>query len=262
LRVRRWPHDGNLQIRQRGRLLAAVADGRFAPAANGLFGVRRGGLAAKDRPVSCAPALWGVSVAEDGWSGLRKLRPLMGLAIVAVVSASWAIGFASQREASYVESVLIRDFLHPRVVGWRHYLDLTFAVEPITVGLLPWTPLLPVAVRDGWWRADLGDGLRRKFRLLVFWALAYIIVMTLLPHHRVRHLLPTFPALAVMVGWLWDQWAASARPTSLRFYGWVWAALAVALAGAILLRRLPPVCRARPRRRRRLRGRAAPARCW
>ena len=85
-----------------------------------------------------------------------------------------------------METVLIRDFLGPRLVGWRHYLDLTFAVEPITVGLLPWTPVLPVAVRDGWWRADLDDGRRRKFRLLVFWALAYVVVMTLLPHHRVR----------------------------------------------------------------------------
>ncbi len=200
------------------------------------------GLAAKG-PAGLMPLLpcGAFLVAEDGWAGLRKLRPVMGLFIVAVISTSWAVGFASQREASYVETVLIEDFLRPRLVGWRHYLDLTFAVEPITVGFLPWTPLLPVAVRDGWWRADIGDGLRRKFRFLVFWALAYVVVMTLLPHHRVRHLLPTFPALAVMVGWLWDRWAASARPTSLQLYGWVWAVLAAALAGAILLPlRLPP----------------------
>jgi 4-amino-4-deoxy-L-arabinose transferase-like glycosyltransferase len=222
----------------------AVADGgasRRLPMA--LFWVCvAAGLAAKG-PAGLMPLLpcGAFLVAEDGWSGLRKLRPLMGLAIVAVVSSSWAVGFASQREASYVESVLIRDFLKPRLVEWRKYLDLTFSVEPIAVGLLPWTPLLPVAVRDGWWRADLPDGLRRKFRLLVFWALAYIVVMTLLPHHRVRHLLPIFPALALMVGWLWDRWAASARPTSLRFYGWVWAALAVAFAVAILLPFRPPV---------------------
>ena len=200
------------------------------------------GLAAKG-PAGLMPLLpcGAFLVAEDGWAGLRKLRPLLGLAIVAAMSTSWAVGFAFQREASYVETVLMRDFLGPRLVGWRHYLDLTFAVEPITVGLLPWTLVLPVAVRDGWWRAELGDGRRRKFRLLVFWALAYVVVMTLLPHHRVRHLLPIFPALAVMVGWQWDRWAASARPASLQLYGWGWAALAAALAGAILLPlRLPP----------------------
>lgn len=199
------------------------------------------GLAAKG-PAGLMPLLsfGAFLVAEDGWSGLRKLRPLMGLVIVAVISTSWVVGFASQREASYVQTVLIQDFLLPRVPGWRHFLDLTFAVEPITVGFLPWTPLLPVAVRDGWWRADIDDGLRRKFRFLVFWALAYVVVMTLLPHHRVRHLLPTFPALAVMVGWLWDRWAASARPTSLQLYGWVWAALAAAMGGAILLPLRPP----------------------
>src|SRR5262249_40940254 len=73
-----------------------------------------------------------------------------------------------------------------------------------------------------------------------FWALAYVVVMTLLPHHRVRHLLPTFPALAVMVGWLWDRWAARAQPTPLRLHGWLWAALSVAVAGALLLPFRPP----------------------
>ena len=44
-----------------------------------------------------------------------------------------------------------------------------------------------------------------------------------------------------MVGWLWDRWAASARPAALQRYGWVWAALAAGLAGVILLPlRLPP----------------------
>jgi 4-amino-4-deoxy-L-arabinose transferase-like glycosyltransferase len=220
---------------------AAVADGgasRRLPMA--LFWVCAAvGLAAKG-PAGLMPLLpcGAFLITEDGWSGLRKLRPLMGLVIVVVISASWVVGFAIQREASYVQTVLVGDFLLPRVRGWRHFLDLTFAVEPITVGFLPWTPLLPVAVRDGWWRADVDDGQRRKFRFLVFWALAYVVVMTLLPHHRVRHLLPTFPALAVMVGWLWDRWAA-ARPASLLLYGWIWAALAVAMAVTILLP-LPP----------------------
>src|SRR5262249_5103652 len=138
------------------------------------------------------------------------------------------------------QTVLIEDFLVPRVPEWRNVPDLTFAVEPIAVGFLPWTLLLPLAVRDGWWRAEPGDGRRRKFRFLVFWAMAYVIVMTLLPHHRVRHLLPTFPALAVMVGWLWDRWAAGPRPTSLQLFGWIWAALAAVLAGATLLPLRPP----------------------
>jgi 4-amino-4-deoxy-L-arabinose transferase-like glycosyltransferase len=220
---------------------AAVADGGASRRLSmALFWVCAAvGLAAKG-PAGLMPLLpfGAFLIAEDGWSGLRKLRPLMGLVIVAVISASWAVGFALQREASYVQTVLVGDFLLPRVPGWRHVLDLTFAVEPITVGFLPWTPLLPVAVRDGWWRADVDDGERRKFRFLVFWALAYVVVMTLLPHHRVRHLLPTFPALAVMVGWLWDRWAA-ARPASLQLYGWIWAALAAAMAVTILLP-LPP----------------------
>jgi 4-amino-4-deoxy-L-arabinose transferase-like glycosyltransferase len=222
---------------------AAVADGgasRRLPMA--LFWVCVAlGLAAKG-PAGLMPLLpvGAFLVAEDGWSGLRKVRPLMGLVIVAAISASWAVGFALQREASYMQTVLVEDFLLPRVSGWRHVPDLTFAVEPIIVGFLPWTLLLPVAVRDGWWRADREEGARRKFRFLLLWALAYVVVMTLLPHHRVRHLLPIFPALAVMVGWRWDRWAARARPASLPRYGWAWAALAAAMAGAIFLPFRPP----------------------
>ncbi|HYB43360.1 MAG TPA: glycosyltransferase family 39 protein [Candidatus Methylomirabilis sp.] len=222
---------------------SAVADGgasRRVPMALFWAGLAVG-LAAKG-PAGLMPLLpaGAFLIAEDGWPGLRKLRPLMGVAIAAVISSSWALGFAAQREANYVQSVLIDDFLLPRVPQWRRFLDPTFAVAPITVGLLPWTPLLPVAIWDGWWRAGTGDGTRRKFRFLVFWALAYAIVMTLLPHHRVRHLLPIFPGLAVMVGWVWDRWPALSWPTWLRLCGWIWAALAVAAAGAIALPFRPP----------------------
>src|SRR5437879_1245789 len=48
-------------------------------------------------------------VMEHGWRGLGRLRPLMGVAIVALVSAPWALAFALQRDESYVQSVLLGD---------------------------------------------------------------------------------------------------------------------------------------------------------
>src|SRR5256886_13371373 len=68
--------------------------------------------------------------------------------------------------------------------------------------------------------SDLDIG--RKFRFLAVWVLAYVIVITLLPHKRDRYLLPVLPALALMVGWLWDAWAARVTPRALRIYGGIW----------------------------------------
>jgi 4-amino-4-deoxy-L-arabinose transferase-like glycosyltransferase len=173
-------------------------------------------------------------IREHGWRGLSKLRPLMGVAIVALIAAPWALAFALQREESYVQSVLIGDFLAPRLRAWDRFSELFFALGPIGIGFLPWTPFLPAAVRDGWGRAERDD-VRRAFRFLGYWVLAYVIVITLLPHKRDRYLLPTFPPLALMVGWLWSRWALPPSPRALRVHGFVWGAVAAVLAVVVVL---------------------------
>jgi 4-amino-4-deoxy-L-arabinose transferase-like glycosyltransferase len=209
------------------------------PAARGpmaLFWTCLGLALAAKGPVGLMPLLPCAAflVAERGWAGLRALRPLTGVGVLLLVSLPWALGFALQRETSYVQSVLVEDFLAPRLRGWRHASELFFAVGPIVVGLMPWTPFVPWAVRRGWWRAE-SDDTRRAFRFLVFWVLAYAVVITAVPHKRDRYLLPTFPALALMVGWLWDRWIARPSPRALRVHGWVWAGLATVMAVGVLL---------------------------
>jgi 4-amino-4-deoxy-L-arabinose transferase-like glycosyltransferase len=193
------------------------------------------GLSAKG-PVALMPLLpcCAFLIAEQGWPGLRKLRPLTGVGIVALISVPWALAFTFQPESNYVQSVLIEDFLAPRLRAWRHASEVFWALGPIGVGFMPWTPFLPSAVRHGWWRPE-SDEIRRAFRFLAFWVLAYVIVITLLPHKRDRYLLPTYPALALMVGWLWDRWMTRPAASALVLHGAVWAALTAVVAAAILL---------------------------
>jgi len=63
--------------------------------------------------------------------------------------------------------------------------------------------------------------------------IAYVVVITLLPHKRDRYLLATFPILAIMVGWLWDRWAE--RADGLRLNAWIWGVIAAALAVLVLV---------------------------
>lgn len=192
------------------------------------------GLAAKG-PVALLPLIpFGVFLVwEHGWRGLRTLRPLMGVAIVALISAPWALGFALGSGESYVQSVIMADYVGPRLRAWNSAAEVFFAAGPIGVGFLPWTPFLPFALLSGWWRTPHA-ATRRRFRFLLLWVAAYVVVITLLPHKRERYLLATYPMLAVMVGWLWDRWAAGALPESLRRHAWIWGAVATIMAVLVL----------------------------
>jgi len=97
-----------------------------------------------------------------------------------------------------------------------------------------WVPFLPAALRNGWWRAE-DAGLRRRFRFLLVWVIAYVVVITLLPHKRDRYLLATYPMLAIMVGWLWDWWAERAVADGLRLNAWIWGVIATAIAALVLV---------------------------
>ena len=172
-------------------------------------------------------------IAEEGWRGVSRLRLLRGLGVVALISSPWAIAFAVQRDASYVQTVLIEDYFAPRLAGWDRLSELWFAAGPLGLEFLPWSLLVPVAVWDGYLRGDAET--RRKFKLLLCWVVAYVVMMTAMPHKRDRYLLPAYPALALMVGWLWQRWAASPVRRGLRGYGLAWSAVTAAVVAAVLV---------------------------
>jgi 4-amino-4-deoxy-L-arabinose transferase-like glycosyltransferase len=192
------------------------------------------GLSAKG-PAGLTPLLAFAAfvIWDGGWRGLRRLRPLTGLAVIALVASPWAVAFALQRDTSYVQTVLVDDYLGPHATRWAGVGELFFAAGPLGLKFLPWSLFLPAAVWHGWRKTDAAA--RRRFMLLLCWALTYIVVMTVMSHKRERYLLPAYPALALMVGSLWQDWMSSADRRSLRLHGWLWSALTAAAAVALLL---------------------------
>jgi 4-amino-4-deoxy-L-arabinose transferase-like glycosyltransferase len=186
-------------------------------------------------PAGLAPivAFAAFLVWDSGWRGLRRLRPLMGLGIIAVIASPWAIAFAMQRDTSYLQSVLMEDYLGPHASRWERFGEIFFVAGPLGVKFLPWSLFLPAAVWHGWRKSDAAA--RRKFALLLCWVLTYVVLMTAMSHKRERYLLPVYPAVALMVAWLWQDWMSSPAPRALRAHGWLWGVLAVAGAVALLL---------------------------
>ena len=186
-------------------------------------------------PAGLAPilAFGAFLVWQDGWRGLRRLRPLMGLAIIVLIASPWAIAFAMQRDTSYLQSVVMDDYLGPHAGRWERVGELFFVAGPLGLKFLPWSLFLPAAIWHGWRKTDAVA--RRKFALLLCWVLTYVIVMTVMSHKRERYFLPVYPAVALMVGWLWEDWMSSPAPRPLRAHGRLWSALTVAGAVALLL---------------------------
>lgn len=193
-------------------------------------------------PVGLVPILpfGAFLLSEEGWRGMKTLRPLMGGGILALVSAPWAIAFALQRETSYIQSVLLEDYLWWYFGAWRSSWDVFFVLGPLFIGFLPWSLFLPIAVREGAVHTPEADT-HRKFRFLLFWVLAYLIVITLMAEKRTRYLLPMYPALALTVGWVWDQWAVGRIRANFRLYAWLCGGLEAGAAAVLFLPiRFPP----------------------
>lgn len=124
-----------------------------------------------------------------------------------------------------------------------------FYLVVLAAGLLPWTPLLPAAVRQAVaaFRRDRSDG--GADLLLLLWP-ALVVVFFSIPRSKLAgYVAPAVPPLALLLGRWWDQVLQKTGdpPRSLRVSGWLMVAVAIALGAAPLLpaRVLPAAAAAR-----------------
>ena len=151
-------------------------------------------------PMGIFPLLIAVAwlLTEEGWRGLRRLGSRVGLIAFIVVSLAWLIPFMFAGGRSFARNVVWGDWLAWYVGGPQPTSILDFWLEAAK-GLIPWTALfvLPLAcVRREWRNGAV------RFAFLAW--LVPLLVMTLSQNHRVRYLLPTYPAAALLIAWWLD----------------------------------------------------------
>ncbi len=153
-----------------------------------------------------APAVGAVTAAalslwdrDARW--LTRLRPLWGLAIVALIVAPWGIAIALESHGQFFRQSLGSDFAAKLAAGQEthgappgYYLALvTLTFWPATIFLLP-------SLRDAITRRQ-----DRAVRFLLAWGgaswLMFEVVPTKLPHY----VLPVYPALAILAVLLIDR---------------------------------------------------------
>lgn len=154
-----------------------------------------------------------VRVAQVLWA----LRPLTGIAVVALVALPWYVAVGLETDGQWLAGFLgkhnVNRFLQP-LEGHRG----TIFYHPVVVHItfFPWSVLLLLTVVT-WWRRVREDAAMRASDLFVgCWVAAYFVFFSLCRTKLPNYVLPAYPALALATGAFLDRWIANPQEVSRR----------------------------------------------
>jgi 4-amino-4-deoxy-L-arabinose transferase-like glycosyltransferase len=171
-------------------------------------------------------------------SWFKRLRPLLGLAVLALIAAPWLIAITVKSGGAFWAEAVGRDLLGKVAEGQEShgappgYYALIFA-------LFIW-PLPVIAMQGGLaalshFRAD------KRLRFLLAWYVPWWIVIELTPTKLPHYILPAYPALVLLAAWLlcappkstpqpsWHGWLINLTRAGLALASIAIAALAIGL---------------------------------
>jgi 4-amino-4-deoxy-L-arabinose transferase-like glycosyltransferase len=161
----------------------------------------------------------------DGWREMIRLRPVVGLLVLAVLLAPWYGTYLVGHGSAFVGDTVVGHY-----GSWAFRRGALARLESLWVlaYALPWTVFLVGAAT--WWRR-LPDAERR---LIAVWTLAIWALVGLSGIHRARYLIPIYPGLALLVGEFITRAAAHGGARALRRALVAFAALAAVAAAFVL----------------------------
>ncbi|MDR7481373.1 MAG: glycosyltransferase family 39 protein [Armatimonadota bacterium] len=162
-----------------------------------------------------------------------------GAAVFLAVASPWFVAGALRGGRPFVDTFFlwgplgVGRFFQGVTARMPYGQALVIFVPTLMVGVLPWTGLLPGAVREGW-RAVRGGA--PILRVCALWAGLYFLLLSLSPGDKMmHHLLPLYPAAMVLAARF--VLAADGDPLRLRASaGVALAAIVPAVAGLVIMR--------------------------
>jgi 4-amino-4-deoxy-L-arabinose transferase-like glycosyltransferase len=183
------------------------------------------GIAAKG-PMGLLPllviGLW--LLTGEGPRSLRRLvSPWGAVAFVGLIGV-WLVPYLFAGGRSFARNVVWEDWL-AWYLGRPDPADMGNMLLEAAKGFTPWTVLLMLPLLAG--RREWRDG---PFRLALLACVVPVVVVMLAHNHRVRYLLPAYPAAALLVAWWADRQGAARSRAHLPVAVAMGAALLVTLA--------------------------------
>lgn len=141
------------------------------------------------------------ALGKGGLRALPRLRPALGLAVLATVVVPWYAYAAWRTGGSSLREFVLRDNVGRYLAPMQHHAGPIWIYIPaLFVAFLPWSVFLPGALRA----PKHGEA----FRLILLWAAVPLVFFSLAATKLPHYLLPIFPALSILVGAAWDRKAS------------------------------------------------------
>jgi 4-amino-4-deoxy-L-arabinose transferase-like glycosyltransferase len=155
---------------------------------------------------------------------LKKMSLGWGILIFLAVAAPWYV-LISMRNDDYLSYFVLHQNIGNFVskVQARHPEPFYYYVVALLGGMLPWSFLIPLAVVR-----PVAAGIRRTNDaelLLVCWFLSIFLFFSAAHSKLATYMLPAFPALALLIGRLWDQVMTTAASGLRKAMAWFLALL-------------------------------------
>jgi 4-amino-4-deoxy-L-arabinose transferase-like glycosyltransferase len=163
------------------------------------------------------------------WMLPLRARPWWSLLALLALAAPWFL-LVSQRNPEFAHFFFVVQHFqrYLSTAGFDRYQPAWFFIPVLLLGLLPWTTLLPGAVRRGWQAASEGSN---GSAVLLVWS-AFVFAFFSLSHSKlIPYILPLLPALAALMG---HHLAALPGPRLARHLA-VMAICGAALGAAVLV---------------------------
>lgn len=171
-------------------------------------------------------------IIERRWPVLLAARIPTGTLLFLAIAAPWHIAMMREHPQFFDFYIIHEHFTryltkaHHRVAPWWYFIAVTLG------GLLPWTGLLPAAMRK-----SPRDG---NWRFLLLWSVLPLIFFSVSHSKLISYIFPIFPPLALWLGqYLALKWELPAGERLRRYAGGIIMLYAVVLLCLPLLPMLP-----------------------
>ena len=201
-------------------------DGRLA----WLFWVAQGaGILVKGpiTPLISALTVLVLFVFERDGQWLKRLKPARGLALAALIVLPWLVLITWKSGGAFWQEAVGKDMIGKVAQGEEsHGAPPGFYV--LTYSLFMW-PFGLIAVGAGLQALNhLRDDIRVRF--CVAWYIPFWLLFELIPTKLPHYVLPAYPGLALLVGWLLTMRPADANAPLRAWQVWLWWLTALGLA--------------------------------
>lgn len=164
---------------------------------------------------------------ERDWRWLSRLKAARGLALAALIVLPWIALITWKSHGAFLQQAVGKDMIG-KVASGEESHGLPPGFYMLTYSLFMW-PFGLVAVGAGLQALNrLRDDPRLRFCLA--WYIPFWLVFELIPTKLPHYVMPAYPGMALLIGWLLTLQPQDANAPLKRWQNWLWWSTAFGLA--------------------------------